>query len=883
MSPPINGVEGLVPAPTSADAAAGDYLRADGTWAVPAGTGGSPAFSGIQSGTNATAAMDVGSGASLFYTGTGVVNANEVGGINAAGNTPSHEGQLLISQPGNTTAVWADPLVQGISVAGTVVSGINPVLIGVADPSGNLRNLNEDAAGNLKTVVENTVTVAPVTSPPTPWVVDGNLTHNTAAPSSNNVGVLPALSNQIAPVYVEGNQVLLSTDLTGAVRTTVAATSVLQDLITTHRRNQFDINFSSSDFTNAAAITNAATGGGSYTQATGMGIYSAGSSVSTAGDASGITVSTLVYRPGFDIYAYFTAAFVAPTDSSAADNFIRIGLYDATDGVYIGFEGNVFSASVRKNSADSHTAQTVFNTDKLNGLAGSRFTRGGVIEAPIWTNLNLFRIRFSWFGAAPILFDIYTPDGVWIPFQRISQPNTSATPSLYSINLPFTGEAFKSAASTSGNVQFASGCWAVGTTADGIRVSDTLDDLDDAILTRSVITGKTPAGSYGNVGTSAENALSISGSGATSSDAATWASSNPGPQTPIDTALVMVNNSLNYNSVAVELEGSGTISTGKLVFEVSIEGSNWTGLVGHNVTANSTMASSTFSLTPQTTALTFNIAGFNYFRARLNPAITGAGGQVIISYNKQALSSSDVNVTTGTVNVSSNQGTAAALAGAWPMEITDGTNGPVTVTGEGSPPTAGLNVHVQNASAILVSLNAETTKVIGTVRNIGNAGAAFDAATGAAVPANAIQIGGPAKTALPVAVSDGQLVAPLADKFGRQAVVLNTIRDLVGTFSVQSTSASPTTLIGAGGAGVYNDITELVLTNESATATIVDISDGTTNFKFAIAGNGGLTKSFANPLVQVSSAAAWTISNTSTTSPPTSATIDAVGCYAKNK
>ncbi len=39
------------------------------------------------------------------------------------------------------------------------------------------------------------------------------------------------------------------------------------------------------------------------------------------------------------------------------------------------------------------------------------------------------------------------------------------------------------------------------------------------------------------------------------------------------------------------------------------------------------------------------------------------------------------------------------------------------------------------------TLNAETTKVIGTVRNLGNAGAIFDGATGAAVPANVVYMG----------------------------------------------------------------------------------------------------------------------------------------------
>ena len=53
---------------------------------------------------------------------------------------------------------------------------------------------------------------------------------------------------------------------------------------------------------------------------------------------------------------------------------------------------------------------------------------------------------------------------------------------------------------------------------------------------------------------------------------------------------------------------------------------------------------------------------------------------------------------------------------------------------------------VTNAGTFAVqsaaTLNAETTKVIGTVRNLGNAGAIFDGPTGSAVPANAILTGG---------------------------------------------------------------------------------------------------------------------------------------------
>jgi hypothetical protein len=51
-----------------------NFLRADGSWAAPSGA--SPAFSAIASGTNTTAAMVVGAGASLTFTSTGTINAS---------------------------------------------------------------------------------------------------------------------------------------------------------------------------------------------------------------------------------------------------------------------------------------------------------------------------------------------------------------------------------------------------------------------------------------------------------------------------------------------------------------------------------------------------------------------------------------------------------------------------------------------------------------------------------------------------------------------------------------------------------------------------------------------------------------------------------------
>lgn len=67
-----------------------------------------------------------------------------------------------------------------------------------------------------------------------------------------------------------------------------------------------------------------------------------------------------------------------------------------------------------------------------------------------------------------------------------------------------------------------------------------------------------------------------------------------------------------------------------------------------------------------------------------------------------------------------------------------------SVTVSGTVAFSNTTIAVTNIGtfAVQAALNAETTKVIGTARVIGNAGAAFDAATGAAPPANALLLGG---------------------------------------------------------------------------------------------------------------------------------------------
>jgi hypothetical protein len=74
-------------------------------------------------------------------------------------------------------------------------------VVRICDPTTNANQASVDSSGRLTAIVL------------------GALSHNNAAPGATNVGVLPGLANAAAPSYTEGDQVLLSCDLNGNLRT----------------------------------------------------------------------------------------------------------------------------------------------------------------------------------------------------------------------------------------------------------------------------------------------------------------------------------------------------------------------------------------------------------------------------------------------------------------------------------------------------------------------------------------------------------------------------------------------------------------------------------------------------------------------------------------
>lgn len=191
------------------------------------------------------------------------------------------------------------------------------------------------------------------------------------------------------------------------------------------------------------------------------------SSTNTNGSVQGVSRTTTIYRSGSEIYCLFTAAFSA----GIANSYMRIGLFDANNGFFIGYEGTSFGTTTRSNASDVTVPKGSWTTDTLTGAATSLFTRNGVPEAIDLTKLNVYRVRFGWLGSAPAIWEVMAPDGHWVEFTRTAYPNLQATPSIRSADLPMTVDITKTAAAAT-NLTIQTDCWGAGSTSANGSLAD---------------------------------------------------------------------------------------------------------------------------------------------------------------------------------------------------------------------------------------------------------------------------------------------------------------------------------------------------------------------------------------------------------------------------
>ncbi len=278
---------------------------------------------------------------------------------------------------------------------------------------------------------------------------------------------------------------------------------MFEQTVTVGRYNQVEISFDQTDPDLITDVTVTKTNGGDAINSGGQAVFSTG--VNTNGGIKCVTNSNVVYRPNAEIYAEFTCIF---TDGVAL-SYQRIGPYDSNNGFYIGYEGTSFGVTIRKAGVDVTTPRASFNVDTLIGAATSKFTRNGIPEALDTTKDNLYRIRYGWLGAAPVVFEVMSPDGEWVLFNIYRHPNTVAATSINNPDLPITLDAQKTAAGAT-DLVMSTACWALGTSSDLQKVSSTLTDNTLVKPVRSVLVAKQPSGSYTNIDATTGGNLKVS-------------------------------------------------------------------------------------------------------------------------------------------------------------------------------------------------------------------------------------------------------------------------------------------------------------------------------------------------------------------------------------
>lgn len=127
---------------------------------------------------------------------------------------------VVAISPNNTVAVSATSLPLPTNAATSALQTTGNTSVGSIDTK--TPALGQALAASSVPVVLTAAQITTLT-PLSSVTVAGSKTNNSAAPNTNNLGTLPAVANASAPTYTEANQVALSVDLTGAVRTVQAS------------------------------------------------------------------------------------------------------------------------------------------------------------------------------------------------------------------------------------------------------------------------------------------------------------------------------------------------------------------------------------------------------------------------------------------------------------------------------------------------------------------------------------------------------------------------------------------------------------------------------------------------------------------------------------
>ncbi len=200
-------VEGTLEDGTGSVGTSGQVLSSTVTGTQWITVSSTPSFSAVTTGTNTSATMTVGSGATLTFSGSGVLNANELYGV-AISNTAPTTGQILTATSA-TTAAWstaattsyATTIGNGVTTTFTVTHNLNTEDIVVA--------VHDIATGEMSVVDVDIISTTQITltygSAPTSDRVVVLSNGGNGSSSSGGGGIYPTLTPPVSTNFTWNN------------------------------------------------------------------------------------------------------------------------------------------------------------------------------------------------------------------------------------------------------------------------------------------------------------------------------------------------------------------------------------------------------------------------------------------------------------------------------------------------------------------------------------------------------------------------------------------------------------------------------------------------------------------------------------------------------
>lgn len=273
-------------------------------------------------------------------------------------------------------------------VANTVA--VNTALPAAAAPGLTVR---EAAQGQQTMANSQPITIA---SDQSALSITGTKTNNSATPGTNNFGTLPAVATTAVPSYTTGNQVALSTDLSGNLRVLLGSSSNSSGntLLGVQRVSQqyriFAYEFSQGD--NSVYWDTSLTTGGTATYTANANYMALSITGTTNSQVIRQTRQRFFYQVG--LTTSIQMGLIVGTGAAGVTK--RWGVFDAQDGIFFSQVGATLNVNTRTFASgaavDTTVAQASWNLDKLNGTGASGVTLN-------LSDIVAYIIEYDWWGS----------------------------------------------------------------------------------------------------------------------------------------------------------------------------------------------------------------------------------------------------------------------------------------------------------------------------------------------------------------------------------------------------------------------------------------------------------------------------------------------------